>query len=192
MGDLLNLDYELFRLINSAWSNSFLDWLMPIWRSKLFWIPLYAFIFSFLLINFGKNGFIVILFSVITITMSDTLSSKVIKKSIERVRPCNSSNLKIIADLELRVKCGGGYSFTSSHATNHFALAIFLMLVFGKKYKWVRSVLIFWAASIAYGQVYVGVHFPSDVFAGAIVGSIVGWICFYFYKRFSNKYKLSI
>lgn len=186
MTELLQFDQELFRLINSVWTANWLDHLMPVWRSKLFWVPLYVFLFGFLLINFRKKGLYLAVFAILTITVSDTLSSKVIKKSVERIRPCNSADPAVADYLKLRVPCGGGYSFTSSHATNHFALAFFLIFTLGKRFKWIRFALIFWAGSIAYGQVYVGVHYPLDVVSGAILGILVGALLFYFYKKWDK------
>ncbi|MBK8556199.1 MAG: phosphatase PAP2 family protein [Lewinellaceae bacterium] len=74
-----------------------------------------------------------------------------------------------------RVSCGGGYSFTSSHAANHFAVAVFLAAVFGGLSRWLRPGLLLWAAVISFAQVYVGVHYPGDVLAGALLGAIIGW-----------------
>ena len=84
--------------------------------------------------------------------------------------------------MELRVHCGGGYSFTSSHATNHFALATFLVIILGPFFKWIRIPIFLWAASIAFGQVYVGVHYPLDVLAGSIVGILLGILMTKFYQ----------
>jgi undecaprenyl-diphosphatase len=47
--------------------------------------------------------------------------------------------------------------------------------------------LIFWASSIAYGQVYVGVHYPLDVISGAMVGMIVGILVASWYDSFQDK-----
>jgi len=72
--------------------------------------------------------------------------------------------------------CGGGYSFPSSHASNHFALASLLAPSWarGASSRW-RWALFLWAASIAYGQVYVGMHYPVDVLFGALLGTAIGW-----------------
>jgi undecaprenyl-diphosphatase len=72
--------------------------------------------------------------------------------------------------------CSGGYSFTSSHATNHFGLALFLFITLQSVFKKWRYLFLFWAATICYGQVYVGVHYPLDVLCGAILGSATGYI----------------
>ena len=62
----------------------------------------------------------------------------------------------------------------SSHATNHFALATFWFLAIqklkGKKWYW----LWFWAALVAYAQIYVGKHYPFDVLAGTALGILIG------------------
>ncbi|MEY2901476.1 MAG: hypothetical protein RLY89_582, partial [Bacteroidota bacterium] len=72
--------------------------------------------------------------------------------------------------------CGSGYSFTSSHATNHFAFAVFIFITMGQvlgKWKWA---FLFWAGSVAYAQVYVGVHYPIDVLVGGLLGTLIGFI----------------
>lgn len=81
------------------------------------------------------------------------------------------------------VGCGGGYSFPSSHATNHFALATLLFLSWGRKFRSWRWILLLWAASIAYGQVYVGVHYPLDVSFGALLGATLGLLAYQLYRR---------
>ena len=184
MTELLQLDQYLFHLINTAWANDFLDALMPLWRNKYIWVPVYVFLISFLMINFGKKGFILFAFAILTIGIADTLSSKVIKKTVQRIRPCNDPAMANFVDL--KVKCGGGYSFTSSHATNHFALAIFLIFTLGKRFRWIKWVLLTWATTIAYGQIYVGVHYPLDVISGAILGILVGTLVATFYASFRN------
>jgi undecaprenyl-diphosphatase len=72
--------------------------------------------------------------------------------------------------------CPESSSFTSSHAVNHFAAAMFIFTTFRKSLSWKWALLFIWAFLISYAQVYVGVHFPFDVFCGAIVGVILGYI----------------
>ncbi len=170
--DLIQLDYYLFSLINGSWHTDFLDAAMPIWRNKLFWIPLYLFIASFLTINFGRKGVLVVLCLASTIVIADGVSSKVIKPGIERIRPCNDIQLQ--DSVRSLVRCGNGYSFTSSHATNHTAIAFFLIFMLGHLFKWIKIPLFLWAFSIGYGQIYVGVHYPLDVIGGMLVGFLIG------------------
>ncbi|MDF1867069.1 MAG: phosphatase PAP2 family protein [Saprospiraceae bacterium] len=181
MSELLQLDQNLFFLINEDLKNPILDVLLPWWRNKYFWMPFYLFLLSFLLLNYDKKGLIIILGLILTIGISDLTSSHFIKKTVERVRPCNDIDLK--KEVNLLVPCGGGYSFTSSHATNHFAIATFLILTLGLIFKWIKLPLLFWAASIAFGQVYVGVHYPLDIFFGAILGMSIGYFVYLLFLR---------
>ena len=107
----------------------------------------------------------------------------IFKHNIERDRPCNDPNM--IMQLRLLVKCSGGYSFISNHAANHFGMATFFYITFRNiipKWAWLGFV---WAALIAYSQIYVGVHYPIDVFAGIILGLLFGNLTGYiFNKRF--------
>jgi len=184
MTELLQLDQTVFFLINGEWHNAFLDTIMPYWRDKMFWSPLYVFLLFYILLNFKLKGFYFILMIVAVVTIADTTSSKVIKKSVQRVRPCN--DLLVKEEVQLLVNCGSGYSFTSSHSTNHFAVATFLILTLFRRYRGAKYALIFWASSIAYGQVYVGVHYPLDVLAGGLLGIIIGVFVAMIYSRFGS------
>ncbi len=181
LASLLAIDQQLFTLINGEGHNAFLDLLMPFWRNKYFWAPLYVFIFSFVTLNYKLKGLYFVGALLLTVTLADTVSSQVIKKSVERLRPCNDPELK--ASVNLLVPCGGGYSFTSSHATNHFAVASFLWLTLGMGFRWIRLPILFWAFTIAFGQVYVGVHYPLDVLVGALIGILLGNLVARLYRR---------
>ncbi|RYD69937.1 MAG: phosphatase PAP2 family protein, partial [Sphingobacteriales bacterium] len=82
-----------------------------------------------------------------------------------------------------RVPCGSGYSFPSAHATNHFAIAIFLIFVFYSKWKPVLPLGLFWAFIISFSQIYVGVHYPVDTMVGALLGTTIGLITASIYKK---------
>ncbi len=173
MTELLQWDIALFEAINHGLQNSFFDTVLPLWRNKYIWIPAYLFLISFLLINFQKKGLLIVVVAVLTIAIADMTSSEILKKSIQRLRPCKTAQL---ADqVHLLVPCGSGYSFPSSHATNHFALALFLIGVAGTRFSKIKLPLLFWAASIAISQVYVGVHFPLDILGGTLLGCLIGF-----------------
>jgi membrane-associated phospholipid phosphatase len=179
------LDHAIFFFINHTLHFSLLDDVLPYWRSMYFWIPFYAFLIAYLTMNFGKKGWIYLLAVVLTIAAADQMSSRVIKKTVKRVRPCNDENLK--TQVKLLVRCGSGYSFTSSHAANHFAVAFFLILTLFKNHKNLKTIVLCWAASVAIGQVYVGVHYPSDILGGAILGGLIGWGMAFLYKKYLKK-----
>lgn len=169
---LISWDLAAFEWIHHHWSSAFLDDLMPYWRDKKLWIPLYCFLGFYLILNRRWRGFVIILGAAATIGVCDFTSSTLIKPTVQRARPCHQANTYTIADP--LITCGAGYSFPSSHATNHFGLAVFLIGAAFQK-RWMRWALLLWAASIAYGQVYVGVHYPIDVIMGAFLGAVIGF-----------------
>lgn len=183
MDYLLQLDEHIFILINRNWQNIFFDWLLPYWRNKYFWLPAYFLSTLLLWIKIGKRGLPILLFLGLTVAGSDLTSSFLIKESVQRIRPCNDSEFK--KNVFLRAPCGSGYSFTSSHAANHFAMATFLLLVFGRSLKKWRYLLLFWAMSIGFAQIYVGVHYPLDVLFGFLVGGIIAQIGYFLYRHFT-------
>ena len=100
-----------------------------------------------------------------------------------RLRPCNDPVMKQV--VHLLVPCGGGKSFPSSHAANHFSLAVFSSLSVGKFAKWLAPAWLLWAAVESYSQIYVGVHYPLDVLVGGTIGACIGWMTGkYFNKKF--------
>ncbi len=186
---LYKQDMYLFFKINNDWHNSFLDSVFPWWRDANTWIPLYLFLIIFLFINVGKKAGWWILFVIITVALTDQISSHLIKNLVMRSRPCADSILANHVRLLLN-NCSGGYSFPSSHATNHFGFAVFIFITLKNIIgKW-RYAFLVWAATISYGQVYVGVHYPIDVFCGAILGSIIGFIISYIFNRTFEKLQL--
>lgn len=178
-------DRKTFSYINSQYTNSFFDAILPLLRESLFWIPLYLFLFVFALQNLGKNKWWWIGFTLLTVTLTDTVSSRFIKHTVQRLRPCNDPLMANTIKLLLN-HCSGGYSFTSSHAANHFGIAMFLYLTCKQYSKWVVLIFI-WAFTIAYAQIYVGVHYPLDVLGGTIVGLLLGWMTASIYKRLISK-----
>ncbi len=169
---ILEYDIALFHFINTALSNPVFDFLLPFFRNKYFWAPLYGFIAIFLAVNFTKNWWKIILFALIAIALSDQISSSFIKPVVHRLRPCR--DLLNTEYVRLIVNCGSGYSFPSSHAANHFAFAMFFFRLFPNK--WVLTAGMLWAAAICFAQVYVGVHYPLDVFGGMLLGLFIGSI----------------
>lgn len=168
---LLDFDTNLFYWINSGWSNPLFDIIMPFLRNKYVWIPFYIFIASFFLFNFGKKGYFLVLFMVLTASTSDMVSNHLFKKQCKRIRPCNT---ELSVPIIQRVPCGSGYSFTSNHAANHFAIATFLALILGLKNRKIVVSLFIWALSISLAQVYVGLHYPFDILGGAMIGILTG------------------
>lgn len=171
---IIEADRYLFLQINQASKNSFFDLVMPFIREPKFWVPLYLFILLFVVINFGIKAIWWILTAAATVTFTDTISSKIIKPLIARPRPCMDFEFSVKVRL-LANYCGSNGSFTSSHAANHFGLAMFFFMTM--RHIFPKGIYLFfvWAAAICYAQVYVGVHYPADVVGGAGLGMLAGW-----------------
>jgi membrane-associated phospholipid phosphatase len=181
---LKNFDRWLFRKINAEWTSPFLDNIYPLWREAITWVPLYIFLLLVVFMNFGSRIWPWVVGLLVTVSLTDQISSHIIKPFIQRPRPCH--DVLLADNIRLLLKyCSGSFSFTSSHATNHFGVAFFIYHTL-KAYlgKW-GYLFFFWAATISYGQVYIGVHYPLDILSGAILGSCIGYVTTtVFNKRF--------
>ena len=169
---LLQWDRSSFIKVNNDWANPVFDSLMPFLRNSLTWIPLYLFLLVFALINFGSKAIWWCLFFISTVAITDMSGTYVFKHNVQRVRPC--ADPEFITQVRLILDGCGGYGFVSNHAANHFGMAAFIFITFRhflKKWTWVPFA---WAALIGYAQIYVGIHYPLDVLAGAMLGLGVG------------------
>lgn len=181
MEGLIALDEQLFHLLNTEWTHWILDEFSPLWRNKYFWIPFYLLLIAFIVVKLKVQSIYFFIAVALTITISDSLSSKILKKTFERPRPCKTE--RVAETMILRVGCSASYSFTSSHATNHFALSTFLAFTLGRLFVGISFPLLLWAASISYAQVYVGAHYPLDVLAGGLLGLLIGCLVAFVYNR---------
>lgn len=179
---LIQLDHQIFFAINNGLSNSFFDFLMPILRNKYVWIPLYVAIIFFSIKLYKKQGLYLVLFLAAAVGIADYGSASILKPAFQRVRPCNNVELK--GDVIARVSCGSGKSFPSTHASDHFSIAVFLITIFYRKWKSILPIGILWAGAISFAQVYVGVHFPVDITVGALFGSLIGYIVAKVYQKY--------
>ncbi|GAA4340284.1 hypothetical protein GCM10023149_51560 [Mucilaginibacter gynuensis] len=183
---LLQFDRHFFYFINHDLGNAFFDWIMPYMRNPRFWIPLYVFIIGFCIYKFKRTGVIIVLMLAASAGVADFTSASIIKPAIKRLRPCNDP---IVSQTDVeRIPCGSGYSFPSTHAADHFAMAAFLSLVFSKRWRWIWPLTMIWAGIICFAQVYVGVHYPIDVTGGALYGLLVGFALALLFKKLQPKF----
>ncbi|MBA99494.1 MAG: phosphatase PAP2 family protein [Saprospirales bacterium] len=162
------------------------DALAIVLRNKMTWIPLYILIGIYLFMRHEKNVAIAFLvFSALSAGLGDIVSSHILKPYFAHLRPCQEPLLgfKLLID-----HCPKSYSFPSSHATNHMALAVFWI---GSGYFSKTQALFFliWVFIIIWAQMVVGVHYPKDIVAGLILGSLIGYmftrVFLHFVERFS-------
>lgn len=177
-------DRNLFTSINNDWSNPVFDSIMPFLRNSLVWIPLYLFVLALVVINFKTNLWWWVLFLLCAVAITDMSGTYLFKKVFLRLRPCNDPDFYTHVRLVLN-RCSGGHSFISNHAANHFCMATFFFVSLKPVIKNWRWLFFIWAAAIAYAQVYVGFHYPSDVLAGSLFGLLTGYL---FYSLFSRRF----
>jgi undecaprenyl-diphosphatase len=176
------LDQQLFLFLNSA-NSPFWDKVMSFLSMIAVWIPLYLAILIFLGKTYKKKFPIILFFIIIDVVLTDQ-SALLIKNTVERYRPCHEPSLKGLVHT-VDGWCGGMYGFVSSHAANSFNVAL-LSLMFIKKKSYSVSIIV-WAASISYSRIYLGVHYPGDVFCGALLGALIGWGMYRLYELIDKK-----
>ena len=169
---LLDVDQSIFYAINGMKVPLLLEEFMIISRKGSTWIPLYVILASWLIYRFRLTGLWIALAVAACAGATDYTNSKILKTAVQRDRPCQSLPL---STLQLRISCGTGKSFPSSHAANHMAFALFFIYLLGSRFRWIW-LLLPWAIFIGICQIFVGVHYPLDVIAGFVYGSLTSYI----------------
>jgi undecaprenyl-diphosphatase len=170
---LLKLDSSIFLQINSM-HTPWWDTAMLFITRKETWIPFYFMLMIVIFRNYGKKGWIVLLFLLLGIVACDQFSNW-IKELTHRLRPGHDPALQNLAHIVLRK--GGLYGFVSSHASNTFFVLTLTGLIF-RRYLSFWPVFT-WALFISWSRIYTGAHFPLDILGGWAIGILFGFI---FYK----------
>jgi len=164
---LKSMDNAILIWINTTCSNPIFDVVMPFITNERNWlIPI--FLFLLYLGGFsGKRGKITLAILIVAMGVTDWISAFILKPYFARIRPSHT----MTDIIHLLVPKGGRWSLPSNHAANMVALATVVSYFYPK---W-KVGLFSLAGLIALSRVYVGVHFPGDVMAGALVGYSLAW-----------------
>lgn len=178
MDFLLNLDKSLLHLINSVWTQPWLDVFFPwvtdlhkhLWFQVFFLLTMATLFFW----KFRRWAFLPFVTLALAAGCSDLTGNLLFKQTLQRTRPADVPGAQVIVRAPY-----GGYSFTSNHAANMFCIAKFMAEVIPQT----RLVFYSVAVLVSYSRVYNGVHYPSDVLGGGLLGWLIGWmwsVCFKF------------
>lgn len=175
-------DEAIFLWLN-AYHTDWLDAFIFQLSQTFIWVPFYAMLLYFIYKVEPKNSWWVFGGVALTILIADQVTSGLMKPFFERLRPCHDERWDGI--IHNYGRCGGLFGFASSHAANTFGLAVFLNLKMRGKLRFLPW-LFLWAAVISYTRIYLGVHYPMDIFVGALVGilaALLSWIVIVYIKR---------
>lgn len=190
-GSILNTindaDRDLLTTINFDGPTGY-DFFWAIYSDKWTWIP-FILVIVYCLLRPGnwKHRLLIIGSVALLFLLSDFVVSSFIKNVICRPRPSHDpavmSLLSYVNDYR-----GGAYGFPSNHASNGFATATFLALLF--RNRWVTLSAFLWAVGSCYSRMYLGVHYPTDILCGALLGTLFAFLVFILYKKAAKRLAL--
>ena len=167
MDFLYSIDLFVFYLFNHTISTPFLDKFFSIITNVNNWYISYVILLGISFVKGGTKGKLAVLGVILLIVITDQTGYRILKEFFARPRPCNA-----LTDVLTPLGCTGSFSFPSNHALNNFAVAMFFYRLF-PKLKWILFIT---ASLIAISRVYLGLHYPSDILGGAILGLAFGYI----------------
>lgn len=182
---LSQIDTWLLLRLNAGAANQLFDWLMPLVTELRNWAPFIVGGLLAIAIFGGGKGRTTVLLAVILLTLTDQLSSTVIKNLVERARPCHD-----VEGVRVLYRCGKTFSFPSSHAVSSMAAAIY----FGLLYRRLLWSLVAVSVLVSYSRIYLGIHFPFDILGGWLLGgglaSAAVWVYHRWVQPFMNRFRL--
>jgi len=188
---MLTLDLEILYFFNVMLSAAWLDSVMSFLTNLQHWLPVYILAFAYLIFKFKWRGVRMVVACLLLVGVADFVTNKFIKELIARPRPCSIINDPSGLYSWIKTPDGPrlGFSFPSSHAVNNYAAVIFFILLFPKNRK------LLWlfvpATIVSITRIYLGLHYPSDLLGGMMIGAVFGWIFAMMYKKVGEKFFFS-
>ena len=175
---LPEIDTLAFFLINKNLQNSLFDIVMPFITDKSYLIFLPLFLLFFF--KDREKALIALILGIVSLLIADW-SANILKHYFERIRPCNA-----LEGVRLLAGCGKSFSMPSNHSVNAFAFIapLYMLLKNRMRYAFVAIAIL-----VGFSRVYVGVHYPSDTIAGALIGVMLGISVVQFYRWSSERFK---
>lgn len=179
------IDTQILLFVNSMHCEV-MDVVMYTLTDRWFWVPFYALLIAYIIREKRSvSALWCILSIVVAVVMADQIGAGALREGVARLRPSNPDNPISSLVHVVNGYRAGRYGFPSCHAANSFALAVFMWLYFRNRL--VACVMFPWALLQCYTRAYLGVHYPGDLMAGAILGSACA-SAVYFVPRYVGAY----
>ena len=184
-----DLDLSILYFFNRTIASGFLDGFADILTTVRYWYAVYVIAGLFLIYRYKMRGVAIVIVAIMLISTTDSLAHYVLKPLVNRPRPCALTEMGQHIVPWIRLPSGMRFdeSFPSQHALNNFAMAAFFVLLF-KRNKWIHA-LWFIALVISFGRLYQGLHYPSDVLGGAVIGISIGLLFAALFKVVERRIK---
>ena len=166
---LFFIDRWLFHWVNHSWTNPVFDRVMPLLSGNAWFVPAVVLAVVALLWRGGLRGRLCVALLALAIAATDGGACKHLKSGLGRPRPFNA--VPSLPDTTVRVGRSDSGSMPSSHAANWFAAAVVLGTYYRRSVRWTLPL----ALAVSFSRVYNGVHYPSDVLVGMLLGAGIGW-----------------
>ena len=179
---LLQIDTELLLAINGC-HTPWADTVMWVISAKATWIPLYLLLIGLVVWRYRQPAptgvkwlkkvpacVVMIVVIAAAVGLADFIASGILKEWVARPRPTRVPELEGVLHLVNGYR-SGRYGFVSSHAANTMACALLFSLIWRNKIA--TCGLMLWVAMNCYSRMYLGVHYPSDIIGGLLVGALV-------------------
>lgn len=189
--DMHHLDQAILLFINGHHA-PWLDTIMWYVSQPLIWVPLYLAIIVLLWKAYDKKWVTTLIGVAVIVAafgLSDFISSGLIKAWVQRPRPSHSELAPLLHSV--RDYHGGPFGFPSSHAADTMAVAVSSLLLLRSRNAALWMIMALYVVLNCYSRIYLGVHYPSDILVGALIGACLAYLCYIFAKKFAqSKYLL--
>lgn len=185
-------DKNLFQFINSH-NSPFWDEVMWVITSAQFGIVFFLILSALVVWFYRKQSWKILLFIAAVTLLADTIGARVLKPTIKRLRPSHDFEYHGDHQVHLLQKkdgtyyYGGRYSCPSNHAINYLTSSLLFFFFLSPKIRrrWLLAIFVFGITLLScYSRIYVGVHYPFDIFCGWLIALLLAGLAIWLDKKF--------